>query len=995
MQDNPVNEVTELFSELQKSGLTSMPEKRCYFRKDVPEDVMLDGLCFAPQGLDTASSMEISTCTAVLNFYRLLCGLPPVRLNSARLQICNIVSIALLARQKPSAPLGPDSADFVDHLSDVIAPDGASRVSILHGEASLIAAVEQSLSSTHTCSSNAVDPVLDTVDHAGALAERVGVFNPDAVVAQAPREKCRERKSFVAGKAPSYDTEPQPLFFSKELPAPLKPLRVLWDLQTGLPKVALEAQGKSPSKMSVSNAKSGGGIKPIKATASQSSSVLSSIWGDRHRTLAFRRCLLSPALKEFGVARRHDSCVLWTSTDQALEEKLATQGANRSGSLKAAAMHLNGPSLDDGGSRKHGPSEESPRNRQGRSVSLNVQAASAQAKGDTMGELGKNPTLRRASSRKMCVAPPPVTGASVALGAVCWPPTGIVPLKLVLDRQMAWTIMPDSLRFQPTESTQVRMWKVKVDRSVGISAWTADRVSEVVVRGFAVDCSSHGEPFCVIFWPDFGVAVNGCQLEVELSGLRGARTKLNFFYEFHSFQQAALDERLCAEASTFRALIGDRVFWGQARELELPPLDLSELKASAAPKNKSIMIARRSEDAPKISIISHQEAAFTTNSVDTTIVIQSDEVVALRVELLLVRFSGEEELVLGGALIQKLPCEGNYFLLRAKLPMRRQRFEIRLWTSTSSMTRPADFKKHPLSFFITTSSQCQALLSTLEDPRKKKFGYCLLDPTGQLHGIVVIAPIMRRIAAGTCYFLVYVNKSIALAHAEEEREKAYMDKQGSQMTVFEKDARESSSSGLQGSLSDQGLLVSVDTSQPGSTRLYTDRLEVHTIPTSGLSRAAKAALSMMRLSADTIEGDNLTPVGTPSDGRRSKSPNRLCSKSSRSKKASIETSLGQRPAATVGRLQANLHAVLEKHTQDTAAEVQLDVSLRGGEIIHRLKERTDFPGFFEGLFSFSEHDVEQTVQLYYRFPMAHSFEYAPRKLGDWFVVKDEHLPPNF
>lgn len=616
--------------------------------------------------------------------------------------------------------------------------------------------------------------------------------------------------------------------------------------------------------------------------------------------------------------------------------------------------------------------------------------------GDDVGtnlERSSSSKVRRASGSKNV---PPAVGT---LSAVCWPPCGIVPRFLVENRSVAWTIMPDGSRFQPTESTKIHVWKVKMDRPLG-GAWTAERESEVPIKDFAVDCSSVGEPFCVVFWPDFGNATDDIQLEVELSGLRGDRAKLNFFYEFRSFVQNKLNEHLCAEAASFRAFVGDHAFWG-------PPVDPgvtglgNGVFARGSVKAKQSLLVTRNEKAPHINLISYQEVIHTVNCVDVTIVLQSDEVLAIFVELHLVRFSGEEEEVDYGAIVQKLP-EGNHFLVRAKLPMSRQRFEIRLFTT--SVESPDDFKRHPLRYTITTGNNCKSLLSTLEDPRKRKFGYCPLDPSGQINGIVVIAPVTRRIATGDCYFLVYVDKAVALAAARAEVDKAY------RKVRHGNDDADSSVPGRSRSKKRPSKIFTAlemrSSHQMRKTRLFTDSLEVQECPEDTLCKAAAAAHSAVKISADAIDEGEMTPELSPKDKYKSRQSIRGGPRSSatdESKKSAAQKAqksdspsrtAGQ--ATTVSRLHFNLRALLEGSTQDATTEIALDLSLRGGEVLYRMKERSDFPGLYEALVTFSEaKDLEQTVQLSYRFPIIHAYEYAPRKLGEWFVSKDEQLPLNF
>jgi len=238
---------------------------------------------------------------------------------------------------------------------------------------------------------------------------------------------------------------------------------------------------------------------------------------------------------------------------------------------------------------------------------------------------------------------------------------------------------------------------------------------------------------------------------------------------------------------------------------------------------------------------------------------------------------------------------------------------------------------------------------------------------------------------------VYVDKAVALAYARKEYERAYSD-------GFTQDA-----DGSPVRTKRRGSIPQSDASAKG-TRLFSDRLQVPELSDSSLCKAAQAMRSAVKKSADSMEEILETPPpsrhgtkqrithGSPSGHHH----HHQHDKDGHHHELPMQTS----QALTVSHLHHNLRAVLEKNTQDSCVDVALEVSLRGGEVLYRLRERPDFPGLYEGLFSFTSErepyrDVDQTVQLFYRFPVAHSIEYAPRKIGDWFIVREEQLPQNF
>lgn len=382
---------------------------------------------------------------------------------------------------------------------------------------------------------------------------------------------------------------------------------------------------------------------------------------------------------------------------------------------------------------------------------------------------------------------------------------------------------------------------------------------------------------------------------------------------------------------------------------------------------------RAGERIPTLELISHQDPVFSTNCVDVTIVLRSDSVVSMRTKLILVRFSGEEEEVPNGTLVQKFPQ--NHFVVRLKLPIARMRFEVRIFTSTTGS--PKEHVKHPLKYVITTGKECQSLLPSLDDPRKKKYGFVQLDPSAHLHGIVVIAPMTRRLSTGKVYFLVYVDRSQALAGAEADLEK------------------------VQKRLNEGKELSQAKPLMERNKRLYNERLQLQELSESDLlCDAAKNHRSTVRTSADKLDlDDRAESPPLKSDAGSPMSPaspkQRRGSGGTGRSKTGLSTASAATGGSSVGAIQKNLCALLEKTTQDTTAAVQLDVALRGGDVIYQLRQRCDFPDLYEGIFSFGEQDVEATVELHYRFPLTHAYEFAPRKLGEWMVVKDEVLPPNF
>lgn len=922
-------EVQALLAKFEHSGIAARPARSQTLDTPAPEGLTMpdnallkaiiaddDPSLEIADGSIIASSTEISTCTAQLNFYRWLCGLPMVQLCSGRLAVCNLVSVCLLAYSGNKSRLGPEGKAFTEALIELISANGG-RLSVLQGEASLIAAVEQSISSTHMVS---VPAGLTTVKAANRteLARQLAAevqSGPSEPMQISPRRRSISKETKKAkgqqsqGVARRFSSEAPTTFGSaSELPEPLCPMRVLWELKGESCEPADPAAQRASMKARPT-------IKgERKAKDELDPGGLSAIWGDRDGAFSLRRCLLSPALREFGVARRNDTCVLWTSADKEM--------------VKVVNKDTSQQSVEKGKrSGTKGIAGSSPR--KARQASLQLPSTDADSVSIGAGSIE---SVTRRQSKREAEAP---GAAAVALGAVCWPPAGFVPLTLLEFGSVAWTIMPDGARYQPTASTRIRMWRVQIDRPPG-GMWTAERKDEVTVRGFAVDCSSQGEPFCVVFWPDLPKFAHGAQFEVVLDGLRGASTSLAFFYEFRAYLQQAINESLVKEAVGFANSLGERCLWREPRDPEVEDKSLESQKKSNG--RLSLFV----KPAPLIELVSYHEKAFTTNSVDVTIVIQSGEVATIQAQLNLLRFGGEEEMIPCGTQVQRLGGS-QHFVLRAKLPMSRCRFELRLFASSS--TSPQEMTEHPLKYLITTGSSCQTLLSSMEDPKWKKFGLAPVQPVAQVYGAVLISPVTRRIVIGQNYFLVYIDKQRALeaAAAEVQKVRDHVEKaeQGSKRSSVQ--AAKSSQSRLQSKMLFSKRLLGEDGFNPrGST------------------------VSLGATFGD-FGGAGFSDMG----GSK------------------------VRDNVTMGELQKHLRRVLEPRTQDSVAEIHFDIALRSGEVLHRLRERPDFPGLFEGVFNFESSDACSLVRLFIRFPQLHAFEYAPRKLVEWYVCRNEHFPINF
>eukprot|EP00930_Biecheleria_cincta_P046424 TRINITY_DN3200_c0_g1_i1.p1 TRINITY_DN3200_c0_g1~~TRINITY_DN3200_c0_g1_i1.p1 ORF type:complete len:1379 (-),score=234.47 TRINITY_DN3200_c0_g1_i1:455-4591(-) len=151
---------------------------------------------------------------------------------------------------------------------------------------------------------------------------------------------------------------------------------------------------------------------------------------------------------------------------------------------------------------------------------------------------------------------------------VSFPPPGLVPMQIFAEAGlMPWTISPDPMRLAPTSSCRVQVFRVQIDRQSCKAIRTQNR--EVPLKHFCVDCTDVGTAFCVIFTPAVTIHA-GDEFEVVLTGLvdrqggqRSACT-LQYFLSFANFNRCDQDEFLRSRAELFSNLFGQEVLWEPA-----------------------------------------------------------------------------------------------------------------------------------------------------------------------------------------------------------------------------------------------------------------------------------------------------------------------------------------------------------------------------------------------------------------------------------------------
>lgn len=907
--------------------------------------------------MSAAELIENRRAVAVLNLVRWLCGLPNVKVDKDRLDMCRVIAEALQPRSTDSGVTVTGAvAEIGTAIADIFGRDARS-ISILHGEASLPTAVEKSLAATHL------------VSIPGQTATRMGTAG------RATAARCLANSVEIAIKPSDgrrrgfqhrqINEREQRILSINELPPALGPFRLFWELQvkaesataadttadSGLPnqlpnrptlasvlQVGMDASAASARKaagdpvaqrvsQTFHRRRSSARSKAPKEHVLPNAYGLSDIWGDRRGALRFRRCLLNPALRLFGTSRYHDTCVMWTGSRQDMFPGRTKQSPPKTPRDRPRPA-LHSPRVLKPGERRRAFSD-SPE--------------------DDCGDFQP-------------VSGPHALSSACEVEAVSYPPAGIVPMFLIEDGMVPWTIMPNNAKFQPTSQTKVAVWRVKIDRPreqhdcrdarAGThKCWTAERLSEVVVRGFAVDCSLDGKPFCVIFWPDAAKnASPGDQLEVHLSGLTGECSDLFFFYEFVALEMRDRNKGLVEEAARARAIIGNAQLWESLPRPQscAQPAVMSSTASSIKQIHRQHSRMQRIESHIEhvlLETMSHTGTTINTNNVDLQITMRSTGAAALEAHLAVIRVGAGEEVIPNAVQVQRL--FHDVFLIKVKLPMARCRYELSFWAS--SKNEPLVMLKHPWRYSIITGDTCQTLLSSLEDPLVGLFGFARISLEAQHHGIFIVSPTSHRILIGSCYFLVYVDEEKALARAQER--------------LNEEEAEEESMKQAR-----------------------------------NFSKRRHSALTVPR--SDTQGTENLAE-GQPANrihGSRNEDNTTLFSRRLLREKTSQygeDVAGAESMHEELQSLHKAMRDTFHLHTQDSNGNIHLDLVGQYGDSLIQLRQRTDFRGFYEALVTFTEWEVGRKLKLQVRFPQIQIEKFTPLTICEWVVCKREHFPIGF
>eukprot|EP00435_Cladocopium_sp_Y103_P012939 s2057_g3.t1 len=107
----------------------------------------------------------------------------------------------------------------------------------------------------------------------------------------------------------------------------------------------------------------------------------------------------------------------------------------------------------------------------------------------------------------------------------------------------------------------------------------------------------------------------------------------------------------------------------------------------------------------------------------------------------------------------------HIFLVRVKLPLPRHYYELKF--SASLLESPREVQPSLLRYFVNTSGKCSAIVRSLDDRMMEKYGFVKVQIGAQLHGVTIIAPCKFRVPVGQIYFLMHVDRSVALQAARD------------------------------------------------------------------------------------------------------------------------------------------------------------------------------------------------------------------------------------
>eukprot|EP00933_Yihiella_yeosuensis_P017569 TRINITY_DN14643_c1_g1_i1.p1 TRINITY_DN14643_c1_g1~~TRINITY_DN14643_c1_g1_i1.p1 ORF type:complete len:827 (-),score=85.35 TRINITY_DN14643_c1_g1_i1:121-2601(-) len=467
-------------------------------------------------------------------------------------------------------------------------------------------------------------------------------------------------------------------------------------------------------------------------------------WGDRTNQVLFRRQLLNPRLLVVGASRAYDTCAFWT-------------GTNKEVSMRATGLYR--PPTAEGSEHMQFEVDSSD---------LEFMEPEHHARNETAMSLNTDGGERKNTRTDSVPFQEPFEDESLIPDFVTFPPHGICPLDIIGGTLATWSIMPDSQRFQPTQELQVRMWRVRLirqgheDHLDEFGRWhvptpiDSERLQEVAVPAVTCDCTSRGNPFCIIFRPKLDRLVEGDQFEVELTGLRGPDQSRSFFYDFRSFRADRQDFELMHEVRKFKELLNDKAYYKEPA-VTLRAQDMQALMKER--RQAGDRVERPKEVPPDMGLVTHQSQVIQLGVPNIRIVVTCN-VAALNAHLALIQSTGRRE-VKRAAKVIKI---GDRFMICVKIPTAASSYELSFYCSTH--TKPGILQPHAWTYTLIAGEGFNCPLTSPEHPLRSRFGYCPLTTVAKLLGVTIIAPFNYAIRTGYVYFLVQVDPNILLAEDE-------------------------------------------------------------------------------------------------------------------------------------------------------------------------------------------------------------------------------------
>lgn len=885
-----------------------------------------------------AAREELLRATRLLNFYRWLCRLPPVELDTDRIDACEILNSVLMSRKEVFLPqnniLSRRMASFGLKLGGFM---GRGRALIFNKEGSITSAIQDGITSSHTagwsCSSTAAPIISPTTS--------CSPQNEVYLRAERHRLYLESRLNYAGNKnlQPSSETT---LLMRLErrhvdptnFPAALTGHRVFWTLSNAegtFQQSAIKSgrrahsppfvtsrpstqNGPRQTPRPVSVESSRGKVREVvwgpdeSARRKEWARACDLSWGDKTGTVLFRRHLLNPKLSAFGASRNEDICVLWSGEDM----KAATANEPDSPGLQHQRYGTNLSGFSHLQLWEDGESFMERDELQDESACLHSVDDSRCGR-----ELNEDPLF------------------------VSFPPQGICPLDVMHGSVPTWTIMPDGRHFQPTQVLKVQMWRVKLIRDCDEHESThgdwkssrprdAQRLEEILVPSVTCDCSPKGNPFCVIFRPALPRLVEGDQFEVLLSGLTGISERQHFFYEFRSLHSDEKDFHLLREVGKFKDLLDNMDIYEVPIEgyLGRQKSGSSEERIpDARRKTMAPEVRSRPSDAgiPSIRRLSHPNQAFEVSKPQCSILLQC-KVLALTATLNMTRVGGNQE-IKRAVLVLKV---GDRFIVRLKFPTSGSAYKLSFQVAT--FDRPDRLLDHPLTYSINTLESCACPLNSIEHPLRERFGFCPQAPIAKKFGVTIVAPLDYVVRTGYVYFLVFLDP--ALAQIEEQ---PYPN----------------------------GVIP--------KTSLF-NRLEQESLK-----------------AAEQTESEKLSATGSAGVVDTELTKRKTFRK--------MASSFGSVPQGAVWRMQRAIQKDLSEQTQDACGNAQFDLVVvengsRQPRFVQELKQRTSFPELLDGMLHFGSLDENCRVELYLRIS-GEVPRRAPMKIGEWIVaLASEYLPSN-